>query len=320
MRRRSGCSERESRHHRRRCGRANALQIALGLGAHCTILDVRPEILTEIENSYGNAVITLLSNEWNIAHAIKDADVVIGAVLIPGRKAPTLVTEEMVKSMQPGSVIVDIAVDQGASLKPKTVRPHTMIRFMNGMASALRGAEHAGAVPRTATIALTNATLPYAVEIANQGARQAAANNPTIQTGFNVHSGKLTNKDVAESIGESILQSKLCCERHRISEISNRKSGFCIEFVNAHLYLSGWFTILFVRTYTEGEHAMKTKYQVIADEIRSKILSNEFVVGKVIPPELQLQKDYGVSRHTVREAIALLVNEGFLRKEKGSGT
>lgn len=91
----------------------NALQIALGLGAHCTVLDVRPEVLEEIESLYGNEVITLMSNSVNIERALKTADIVIGAVLIPGRKAPTLVTEEMVKKMQPGSVIVDIAVDQG---------------------------------------------------------------------------------------------------------------------------------------------------------------------------------------------------------------
>ena len=180
----------------------NALQIALGLGAHCTILDVRPEILTEIENLYGNAVITLLSNEWNIAHAIKDADVVIGAVLIPGRKAPTLVTEEMVKNMQPGSVIVDIAVDQGGifETEDRTTTHDNPVYERHGILH-YAVPNMPGAVPRTATIALTNVTLPYAVEIANQGAQQAAANNPTIQTGFNVHRGKLTSKDVAESIG-----------------------------------------------------------------------------------------------------------------------
>ncbi|CZQ98144.1 alanine dehydrogenase [Trichococcus palustris] len=179
----------------------NALQIALGLGAHCTILDIKPETLTEIENLYGNAVITLLSNEWNIANALKDADVVIGAVLIPGRKAPTLVTEEMVKSMQPGSVIVDISVDQGGIFETED---HTTTH--DDPVYVRHGVLHyavpnmPGAVARTATIALTNVTLPYALEIANQGALQAA-DNPTILTGFNVHRGKLTNKDVAESLG-----------------------------------------------------------------------------------------------------------------------
>ena len=180
----------------------NALQIALGLGAHCTILDVRPEILTEIENLYGNAVITLLSNEWNIAHAIKDADVVIGAVLIPGRKAPTLVTEEMVKSMQPGSVIVDIAVDQGGIFETEdrtTTHDNPVYEKYGVLHYAVPNMP--GAVARTATIALTNVTLPYALEMADQGAVQAARNNPTILTGFNVHNGKLTNKDVAESVG-----------------------------------------------------------------------------------------------------------------------
>ncbi|WP_373750976.1 alanine dehydrogenase, partial [Jeotgalibaca porci] len=91
----------------------NALQIALGMGAHCTVLDVKPEVLTEIEEIYGTEVVTLMSNSLNIEEAIKDADIVIGAVLIPGRKAPTLVSEKMVSQMQPGSVIIDIAVDQG---------------------------------------------------------------------------------------------------------------------------------------------------------------------------------------------------------------
>ncbi|HRF51577.1 MAG TPA: alanine dehydrogenase, partial [Trichococcus flocculiformis] len=147
-------------------------------------------------------VITLLSNEWNIAHAIKDADVVIGAVLIPGRKAPTLVTEEMVKSMQPGSVIVDIAVDQGGIFETEdrtTTHDNPVYEKYGVLHYAVPNMP--GAVARTATIALTNVTLPYALEMADQGAVQAARNNPTILTGFNVHNGKLTNKDVAESVG-----------------------------------------------------------------------------------------------------------------------
>ncbi|CZR11066.1 alanine dehydrogenase [Trichococcus flocculiformis] len=181
----------------------NALQIALGLGAHCTVLDVKPEVLEEIESLYGNEVITLMSNSVNIERAIQDADIVIGAVLIPGRKAPTLVTEEMVKKMQPGSVIVDIAVDQGGIFETEDrVTSHDDPVYEKYGILHYAVPNMPGAVSKTSTIALTNATLPYAVKIANQGYLEAAKNDATIMTGINVYKGKLTNADVADSLNK----------------------------------------------------------------------------------------------------------------------
>lgn len=179
----------------------NALQIALGMGAHCTVLDVKPEVLSEIEDLYGSEVVTLMSNEVNIANAIKDADIVVGAVLIPGRKAPTLVSEEMVADMQPGSVIVDIAVDQGGIFATEDhVTSHDDPIYVKHGVLHYAVPNMPGAVSRTSTIALTNVTLPYAVKIANQGHVEAAKADPTILTGYNVFQGKVTNKDVAESL------------------------------------------------------------------------------------------------------------------------
>ena len=179
----------------------NALQIALGLGAHVTVLDVKPEVLIELEATYGNEVITLMSNEVNIANAIKDADIVIGAVLIPGRKAPTLVTEEMVEDMEPGSVIVDIAVDQGgifATEDHTTTHDDPVYKKHGVLHYAVPNMP--GAVARTSTIALTNSTLPYAVKIANMGVVDASDGDGTILTGFNTYKHKITNEGVAESL------------------------------------------------------------------------------------------------------------------------
>lgn len=184
----------------------NALQIALGMGAHCTVLDVKPEVLSEIEALYGADVITLMSNEVNIANAIKDADIVVGAVLIPGRKAPTLVTSEMVAGMQPGSVIVDIAVDQGGIFETEDhVTSHDDPVYVKHGVLHYAVPNMPGAVSRTSTIALTNVTLPYAVKIANEGYEAAGKSDMTIMTGFNVYKGKVTNKDVAESLDKEYV-------------------------------------------------------------------------------------------------------------------
>lgn len=179
----------------------NALQIALGMGARVTVLDVKPEVLTEIEQIYGREVVTLMSNPVNIANALKTADIVIGAVLIPGAKAPTLITEEMVKDMQPGSVIVDIAVDQGGIFETED---HTTTH--DDPVYVKHGVLHyavpnmPGAVARTSTIALTNVTVPYALAIANHGVEGAARDNNTVLTGLNVYKGHVTNAGVAESL------------------------------------------------------------------------------------------------------------------------
>ena len=147
-----------------------------------------------------------MSNSLNIEEAIKDADIVIGAVLIPGRKAPTLVTEEMVKQMKPGSVIVDIAVDQGGIFETQDrVTTHDDPVYEKHGVLHYAVANMPGAVARTSTIALTNTTLPYAVTIANKGFLTAAKDDPTILTGINVYKGKVTNSDVADSLDKEYV-------------------------------------------------------------------------------------------------------------------
>lgn len=179
----------------------NAAKIAIGLGAEVTILDVNPKRLGELDDLFENGINTLMSNEYNIAKAVKEADLVIGAVLIPGSKAPTLVTEEMVKQMEPGSVIVDIAVDQGGIFETASeVTTHDDPVYVKHGVVHYAVANMPGAVPKTSTLALTNVTIPYAVEIANKGLIKAAKENSTIYTGINVMDGKLTKKEVAASL------------------------------------------------------------------------------------------------------------------------
>lgn len=179
----------------------NALQIARGLGAHVTILDVKPSVLQQIEEVHGNSIITLMSNEVNIANSIKNADIVVGAVLIPGSKAPKLVTEEMVKSMEPGSVIVDIAVDQGGifETEDRTTTHQDPIYIKHGVLH-YAVPNMPGAVPKTSTTALTNVTVPHAIQIANSGLVAAAEKSNMIYTGINVYRGYVTNKGVAEAL------------------------------------------------------------------------------------------------------------------------
>ena len=179
----------------------NALQIARGLGAHVTILDVKPEVLQQIEEVYGNNIITLMSNEVNIANSIENADIVVGAVLIPGSKAPKLVTKEMIERMQPGSVIVDIAVDQGGifETEDRTTTHEDPIYTKHGVIH-YAVPNMPGAVPKTATTALTNVTVPHAIEIANSGIIKAAEDSNMVYTGVNVYDGYVTNKGVAEAL------------------------------------------------------------------------------------------------------------------------
>ncbi|GEM03060.1 alanine dehydrogenase [Halolactibacillus miurensis] len=194
----------------------NALQIAKGLGAHVTLLDIRAEVLTQVEADYGHEVVTQISNEVNIREAIKDADIVVGAVLIPGRKAPKLVSEDMVKQMKPGSVIVDIAVDQGGIFETADlVTTHDDPVYERHGVLHYAVANMPGAVPRTSTIALTNVTLPHAVQLANRGVKKAAERDHTLYSGINLYDGKLTNLAVAETFGY---------EYHEFSQLVNDES------------------------------------------------------------------------------------------------
>ncbi|QQZ08641.1 alanine dehydrogenase [Heyndrickxia vini] len=180
----------------------NAAKIAVGLGADVTIIDLNPDRLRQLEDIFGTSVQTLMSNPYNIAEAVKESDLVIGSVLIPGAKAPKLVTEEMVKSMQPGSVIVDVAIDQGGNFETVDhITTHDDPTYVKHGVVHYAVANMPGAVPRTSTIALTNVTIPYAVQIASKGVVKAVNDNPAIKAGVNVANGHVTFEAVANDLG-----------------------------------------------------------------------------------------------------------------------
>jgi alanine dehydrogenase len=179
-----------------------AARIAAGLGARVTVIDVLVEKLARIEELLAGQVETLMSNTLNIAASVRHADLLIGAVLVAGAKAPVLVTEEMIKTMRPGSVIVDIAIDQGGIAEtidhatshkdPYYVR-HGIVHYSVPNIP--------GAVPRTSTLALSNATTPYALTLANKGLEQAMREDPALFKGLNTYKGKIACAAVAEAQG-----------------------------------------------------------------------------------------------------------------------
>ncbi|WP_391202562.1 alanine dehydrogenase [Psychrobacillus sp. L4] len=180
----------------------NAAQIAVGMGAQVTIIDLNPDRLRQLEELFGGNVQTLISNPYNIGQAVKEADLVVGAVLIPGAKAPKLVSEEMIKSMSPGSVVIDIAIDQGGIFETSDrITTHDNPTYEKHGVVHYAVANMPGAVPRTSTMALTNATVPYALQIANKGYRQACLDNLALQKGINTLAGHVTFKAVAEAQG-----------------------------------------------------------------------------------------------------------------------
>jgi alanine dehydrogenase len=177
----------------------NAAKIALGMGADTTIIDINLNRLRELDDIFNGQVRTLASNSYSIAKSCTEADLVIGGVLIPGAAAPKLVTREMVSHMKRGAVIVDVAIDQGGCIE--TAKPTTH----SNPAYTVDGVVHycvtnmPGAVPHTSTLALTNATFPYVLKIANQGAQAAIKSDPGIREGVNTFEGHLTYSAVAES-------------------------------------------------------------------------------------------------------------------------
>ena len=180
----------------------NAAKMAVGLGANVTVIDLNAKRLAYLDDIFGGRVQTLLSNSYNIARAVKNADLVVGCVLIPGAKAPKLVTEEMVKSMKPGSVLVDVAIDQGGSIETiDRITTHADPYFVKHGVIHYSVANMPGAVPRTSTLALTGATLPYAVKIANLGAEEACRRDPALMKGLNTYNGHVTFKAVADDQG-----------------------------------------------------------------------------------------------------------------------
>lgn len=177
----------------------NAAKIATGLGADVTIIDLNANRLRELDDLFGSTVQTLMSNPQNIAQSVIDSDIVIGSVLIPGRKAPKLVTEEMVKNMNPGSVIVDVAIDQGGNFETiHTPTTHDQPIYVKHDILHYAVANIPGSVPRTATIALTNTTAPYALQIANKGLERALNESAPLQKGLNIHNGEILNKAIIQ--------------------------------------------------------------------------------------------------------------------------
>lgn len=182
----------------------HAARIALGFGAQVTILDINAHRLAELENIFGNSIQTLISNPFNIAQSVKEADLVIGAVLIPGAKAPKLVTKEMVSSMRTGSVIVDVAVDQGGVIETAdTVTTHENPVYTKYGVIHYAVANIPGAVARTSTLALTNVTLPYVLKLANLGFKNAILNDSGLLEGVTTYNGHITSEPVALGLGKA---------------------------------------------------------------------------------------------------------------------
>ncbi|MDR0469888.1 MAG: alanine dehydrogenase [Peptococcaceae bacterium] len=181
----------------------NAVKAAVGMGAQVIVLDVSGSRLSYLDDLYRGRIITLMSNNYNIAESVKGADLLIGAVLIPGAKTPKLVDKDMVKSMRAGSVIVDVAIDQGGTVETiDRITTHENPYFVKYGVTHYSVANMPGAVPRTSTFALTNATLPFALKLASLGAEQAMKEDPALMKGLNVYKGKLTFQAVAEAQGK----------------------------------------------------------------------------------------------------------------------
>lgn len=183
----------------------NAAKIAVGLGADVTIIDMSAERLRQLEDIFGTQIHTLMSNPLHIAEAVAESDLVIGAVLIPGAKAPKLVTESAVRAMSPGSVILDVAIDQGGIFETvDRLTTHDNPTYEKFGVIHYAVANMPGAVPRTSTMALTNATLPYALEIAQSG-MQALLRNNALQSGVNTLRGAITHPAVARDLGYTFV-------------------------------------------------------------------------------------------------------------------
>ncbi len=178
----------------------NSAKMAVGLGAAVTILDVNAARLAYLDDVFGNNISTLMSNPENIATAVRESDLVVGAVLITGAKAPMLVSRKEIASMEPDSVVVDVAIDQGGCIE--TIKPTTHDEPVYKAEGVLHyGVTNIpGDVPMTSTYALTNVTLRYALELANKGLVRALEQNESLRKGLNTHAGKITHKAVAEAL------------------------------------------------------------------------------------------------------------------------
>ncbi len=179
----------------------NAAKVASGLGADVLIIDIDLDRLRFLENLFQGHVHTLTPTRHNIAHAVAEADLLVGAVLVPGARAPVLATRPMVRSMRPGSVIVDVAIDQGGCVETSRPTSHSEPVYVEEGVIHYCVPNMPGAVSRTSTFALSNATLPYVVAIAEKGLRGALKEDPALARGLNVYRGQVTFRAVAESLG-----------------------------------------------------------------------------------------------------------------------
>lgn len=178
-----------------------AAKMAAGLGAQVTILDINLDRLRYLEDITPANVTTIYSNEYNISQLIEESDLIIGAVLIPGAKAPNLITRAMLKKMRPGTVVVDVAVDQGGCIETCRPTTHADPTFIIDDVVHYCVANMPGAVPYTSTLALTNATLQYALQLANKGWEKACAENNALLKGLNIVKGEIVHQGVADAFG-----------------------------------------------------------------------------------------------------------------------
>ncbi len=183
-----------------------AAKMAAGLGADVTIMDISLKRLRYLDDIMPANVKTQMSNDYNIRSQVKVSDLIIGAVLIPGTKAPFLVTKDMLKTMNPGTVMVDVAVDQGGCIETTVPSTHDHPTYVVDDVIHYTVANMPGAVPRTSTIALTNATLPYAISLASMGWKKACIEDKALRKGLNVVNGKIVYKGVADAWGLPYFQ------------------------------------------------------------------------------------------------------------------
>ena len=180
---------------------AHAAHMAVGMGADVWVLDNNPDALEKHWQQFGRSTNTVFSTQSTVEEYVLKADLVIGGVLIPGAEAPKLVTKEMIKAMKPGSVVVDVAIDQGGCFETSKATTHADPTYVVDDVVHYCVANMPGGVPKTSSFALNNVTLPFAIDIANKGVKQALLDDEHLRAGLNVHKGKVTCLEVAEDLG-----------------------------------------------------------------------------------------------------------------------
>ena len=200
---------------------SNAVQMAVGARADVVVLDRSKQALVNIDQEFGGAVKTVYSTKAALEQHVSEADLVIGSVLIPGAKAPKLVTAEMVANMKKGAVLVDVAIDQGGCFATSRATTHEQPTYEVDGVVHYCVANMPGGVPLTSTYALNNATLPYVMKLANKGWRMALAEDKHFLAGLNVHAGQVTNAYVAEALGYTYMDPALACdETAKVEEVA----------------------------------------------------------------------------------------------------